>query len=146
MKRKVDEKTVSSKEVVRKKVTEKKVVKEKAPETKIAESKIVEPKTVENKIVEDKVVENKIVSKREKTKKISSEYLALLCGDIVLLILVCILNEPDVNTIGVAIMCTQLFGYLFNVYLNDRTKLTYLFISFMPIFISLYLIIALFVR
>jgi hypothetical protein len=126
MKRMVEEKAVSEKKVVRKK----------APVNKVEEKKVVE----------DKIVENKVVEKKTKSKAPNKDYFALLCGDVVLLVLVSILNEPDVNTVGVALMCAQLFGYLFNVYLGNREKLSYLFLSFMPAFISLYLIVALLVR
>ena len=129
---------------MKKKVVEKesktndKVVKKAKTNKPIKKIKIENVVDEFNEVKETKTVKNKRI--------ISKDYLALLAGDVVLMILVFILNEPDVNTVGVAILSTQLCGYLLSVYLNDNEKLNYLFISLLPMFLTLYLVFALLFR
>ena len=71
----------------------------------------------------------------------SWDYVAVIAGDAVLLLMAAILKDPDVNSVGVAILSGQLFGYLLSVYLADRKKQHYLFISFLPLLLALCLIV-----
>lgn len=93
------------------------------------------------------MTKRKIVNGRLKTvDEPNRDYFALVCGDIILLVFAVGINNSDFNLAGIAILSAQLFGYLVSVYMNDRKKLIYLFLSLLPFLISLYLIVWLFLK